>query len=191
MDNSTELLRGLTDPNRKQQMIQEIVDRYGTLERFRDAGGITQPLLDEIGRVAQELQHKAMVALAEGFSNCWNQLIDFGNWQELASDPKRFDEELNRWYSEIKKLMKRVHGVPSHRPTKNAKRDQDIYELHVTTGLSLGKIAIRKKLPKPLVETAYKRQYERKREQLRVFVEFICDCYVMQHQSQPQTNRPT
>jgi hypothetical protein len=152
-------------------LIPGILERYTSLEEFLTSASSDPNALATF---------QSATALVAGnlYAVVWRQVIemlfDHRRWRELAEDPKAFDERLDELLALIKSLQKARFGIPSHRPTKQEKRDAQIYAARRRDSeVSFEAIGSSFGIKGNAARQAYARYDRRKKQQLRSSLEAI------------------
>lgn len=178
-----------------QAQIDELVNRFESIDGLRKE----MPSLPEaVSLLRERLLPRAVGLVGSVWQEAFRRLADAARWQDLAQDPTRFDHELDKVLSPVKKVMKAFYGIPAHRPSKNTARDKEIWRLRKTENLSYGHIALRLGMDSKkarVVERAFKRQDDLEKQNLRFVLAFLFTLHLNlseDHSPQPQgTTEPS
>lgn len=92
-----------------------------------------------------------------------SQLLQDARWEKLAGRPGRFRRELDEVLSRIRTYMMARYGLKSHRPTRNEKRDAQIY-YRFKAGKKLSEIGSKFGISRGTAQRAVERHEERQRQ---------------------------
>ena len=151
--------------NRNRDLVSEAPQKYDSVEDFqRSLDSQSQMLVKRLEDIS--LQHRSSL-LVIGLTNVTQSLLS-DKWLTLAKTPRRFNKELNKDFNAIKRAMKELYGVPSHRAAVKISRDREIWLLKKKgPSLSFGQIGQKFGISDGAAELAYKRQVRREGVRLK------------------------
>ena len=135
------------------ELLSQSTQRYQSVDELKEE-------LDEQGRAFVERLETLMVLdellnLAMNLLRASPVLID-PDWLSVAKDPQKFNRGLNLVTNSIKRSMKMLYGLPSHRPPAKTVRDRRIWVLkRRRADLSFGQIGVKFHISGKSAERAY------------------------------------
>jgi hypothetical protein len=163
---------GMPDISPEQaQQIEKMVAEVGSMDQFRAFLKLSG--LDP-SRFADTLYSQALQLFWLEYLRCSMALLDDQRWQALASTPKKFDAELGKVLARIKRLMKTLYGIQSHRPVANQERDSRIWEMKQSNpALTFGQIGCKLRISPKVAERAYRNFEAKQGEDLKHLLELL------------------
>jgi hypothetical protein len=157
----------------QENLLDQLVEAIGTKERLRDL--LNQHFgAEALDVVATELTRDLAKWLTDKLENIFDDFWDHQRWFQLAGNPEEFNEELEKAIARLRRWMKTVHQIPSHRPNEKMLRDGAVHALR-HQGKSYGQIGIMLGITDKVAERACKRYEEYQKRDLRRALEFFLE----------------
>lgn len=179
--------------------IPTILSQCRSVEEFQkaiDPGGHLWPkLFEQFAEAAGEVRFAVWASFMKRLlvEDITGEFLNYRYWKALAADPRKFDRELQKRLARIKSRMKKLYGIQAHRKVSNLDRDERLWMAkQQNPDMTFGEIAHKFKLTPNVAERAVKRQEARKKEDLKMLLDFVADLIDLAESSNSRaTKTPT